>query len=275
MIQVKKTKSGIGYQILGRGEPLVILRGLGRNIRHWLGYEEVLAQIFQVIAIDLRGVGITSKLMRPSATMWDLASDVDEVLEDARVEKAHILGVSLGGMVTLAFGIKYPKRTNSLIVINTSIGGVRTLRIYPKAAALLGGKGIKADPDIELGLAPLLAGSLLSRDQVNELGQKNKQIFLTDRNVVKVVLSQILAASRFRPKKQLQNLTVPTLVIYGTDDRFVPNINSIKLASLIPHSRVIPLQGAGHEVSFDRGDQLVEILGEWIAQKQPLKVELN
>ncbi len=271
MIQVKTTKSGIGYQILGRGEPLVILRGLGRNIKHWLGYEKVLAKSFRVIAIDLRGVGVTLKPMRPYAAIWDLAGDVNEVLEDARVEKAHILGVSLGGMVTLAFGIKYPEKSNSLIVINMSIGGLRTLRIYPKVVALLGSKGIKNDPDIELGLAPFLAGSLLSNDQVKELGQKNKQIFLSERNVVPVVLMQLLAAVRFRPKKQLQKLTVPTMVVYGTADRFVPNINSIKIASLIPHSRLVPLEGAGHEVSFDRGDQLFEILGEWIALNQSRK----
>lgn len=269
MNQVNTTKSGIGYKILGQGIPVVILRGLGRTIKHWLGFEEVLAKFYRVIAVDLRGVGCSPKKLFPKATIWDLAEDIKEVLDEAGVDRAHILGVSLGGMVTLALGIKYPKICRSLIVINTSVGGLRTLRIYPRVIAALGLKGLRNNPDIELDLAKFLVGSSLTKQQVDEIGEKHRQIFMSEPNVVPIVAMQLIAALRFKPIRQLLHLRVPTLVLYGTEDRFVPNVNSIKVASLIPDSKLIPIEGAGHEVTFDCEDKLLEILGEWITPSQP------
>ena len=97
----------IYYETNGQGTPLVALRGLGRSMRHWLGYEKKLAKHFQVITVDARGIGRSAQKPGWMDTVFDLADDVAAVLDDLKITQAHILGVSLGGMVALAIGLKH------------------------------------------------------------------------------------------------------------------------------------------------------------------------
>src|SRR5688500_10048226 len=120
MPQVAKNKGAIFYEVHGEGPDLVMLRGLGRCVQHWLGYEQEMAKHCRVITIDLRGIGKTTLPLSVTDTLFDLSHDVTDVLDALKIERAHVLGVSLGGMLTLATGLRHPDRCKSLITINTS-----------------------------------------------------------------------------------------------------------------------------------------------------------
>ena len=104
MPELKRDNGSIYYEVSGDGPPLVCLRGLGRSIRHWLGYDQDLAKHFRVLAIDMRGMGRTTVPHSITDSMYDLAGDVVDVMTEVGFDQTHVMGVSLGGMVTLAMG---------------------------------------------------------------------------------------------------------------------------------------------------------------------------
>ena len=114
-----------------------MLRGLGRNTKHWLGFEHKMAGHFRAITIDAREIGQTKRGMSVTDTIYDLADDVVQVLDDVGSEKSHVLGVSLGGMVAMAMGVKHPARTSSLVIVNSSIAGSGHARLSRAAWFLL------------------------------------------------------------------------------------------------------------------------------------------
>lgn len=254
----------IAYEVQGNGPTLVILRGLGRTMRHWFGYDKFLAEHFRVITMDLRGIGATTLPLNLTDGMTTLASDVIRVLDAESVNKAHILGVSLGGMVSLATGLQYPERCHSLITINTSIAGQRTLRITPKALVTLR-HGLSGNLEkLNRSLADLLTGDLCSVEEREKFAEMMHEVAEEQGLFALTTIRQLLMAARFRIKKHLPQLKVPTLLLYGTHDKFVPNINTRKLYQLLPHARLVPLAGAGHEPTLDHPELLREVLINWV-----------
>ncbi len=256
----------IFYEVNGDGPPLVILRGLGRTIKHWLGYENVLARHAQVITMDLRGIGSSSVSSRFKTSVYDMADDVVAVLDKLKIDKAHILGVSLGGMVTLAQGLKHPGRCQSLVVVNTSIGGQRTLRLSPKALKAILSSGWVKGEQLQRDLVDVLVGRDLPDATRADIARRYAEIARRDGIFVDTVVKQLVAAARFTPIRELKTMKVPTLVVYGTHDLFVPTANSIKLARLLPNAKLQALEGAGHEASLDKGSELSTLVETWISE---------
>lgn len=272
MARSRKAKSGIHYEVRGDGPPLVMLRGLGRNMKHWLGFDRVAAERFQVITIDARGLGGSSLDMTLTDTIEDLADDVISVLDQVGCEKAHVMGVSLGGMVTLATGLRHPHRTSSLTVVNSSIAGSGVRRLSNPAiksllqAATLGPRGYVdlaralLAPGADAGLCQKVAREWWKIDQKRQASAG-------------IVLKQLFAAARFRVREDLQGLSVPALVLYGEGDQFVPVENSRIIAGLIPGAKLVGVPGGGHEITLDCPDAVLDAVTEFIeglSAKEPV-----
>ena len=258
----------ITYHVHGDGEPLVMLRGLSRTVRHWLGYERKIAENHRVITLDLRGIGHNTQPLSFLHTMQDLAADVITVLDELAIQQSHILGVSLGGMVALATGLTYPSRCTSIITINTSIAGQRSLRISaPGIWAIVSGL-VGKKPKLHQNLANILTSHRLSAEQKAKLSEEFTKIADSDGIYALTTLKQLLLATRFSVRDKLAGLTMPVLLIYGSDDAFVPNINTRKLKSLIPHAQLLSIPDAGHEVMHDQPEALHAAITQWIEDHQ-------
>ena len=122
MTYAKSRFGKIYYEIHGSGEPVVLIRGLGRWSEHWGGFDKRLAEHYKVIKFDSRGLGRSTAPLLPWNSMADLASDVVLILRTERIDSAHIVGTSLGGMVALEFAANHPEMTKSVTAINTSVG---------------------------------------------------------------------------------------------------------------------------------------------------------
>ena len=266
MAHLERNSGSIFYEVKGSGPPLVILRGLGRSIRHWLGYDEELSKYFKVITIDNRGLGKSTQAHSPSDTIFDLAQDVHDIIRETGESSAHILGVSLGGMIALAMGIKYPEVCKSLIVVNSSVAGLRSLRMtIPGIKVVLGGLTF-AKAQIHQNLASILVGSDFTREQKEEFAEELKRID-QDEGANLTALYQLFAAARFTVKKQLVSMQVPTFVVYGGADRFVSNENSKKIFALLPNAEELEIAGAGHELFVDKGAEFLSSLRGWIERQ--------
>ena len=108
----------ICYEIKGEGEPLLLVHGFSDRKEHWRAQYDALSEHFKVIRFDNRGAG---KSDRPDVvySMEVLANDINGLLDYLDIKKTHIAGHSLGGMIVQNFVLKYPKRVNKIILINT------------------------------------------------------------------------------------------------------------------------------------------------------------
>ncbi len=258
-----KTKHGIiGYFEHGEGHPIVMLRGLARSVRHWAGFEKVMAQHFHVITFDLRGIDTNKIPLSPLHSLFDVAEDIKAVLDHLNIEKATILGVSLGGMVAMAAGLSFPERISSLIIVNSSIAGQKMMRLSPVALATIS-RAAWDTKNLETKLVEVLTGPDISAAKKKEIADLYNQIRAENGTPVRTVSNQIVGAARFAVAGQLKNIKLPTLVIYGSSDRFVPNENSKRIASLIPDAKLVELKHAGHEAHLDKPTEFVSAVKSW------------
>src|SRR5690606_20576522 len=97
-------------------------------------------------------------------------------------------------------------------------------------------------------------------DEINRVAEQFAEIERLEGMPDKTVLRQLAAAARFFVKRRLKDLKVPTMVVYGTHDRFVPNVHSRMLFHLLPQARLVAIEGAGHELTIDKGEELLGYL---------------
>ena len=259
----RKGKSDIHYEVHGEGPDLVMLRGLGRNMKHWLGFDRLAAKHFKTITIDARGLGQTQRGMGITDTIYDLADDVVRVLDDLKCDKSHVMGISLGGMVAMAMGIKHPGRTSSMVIVNSSIAGSGHRRLST-AASLLLLRAVALGPAIYDDLARLLLGPEAPLELQKKVAKEWLKIDQTMKVAPGLILKQILAASRFRVREDLGGIKIPSLVLFGKGDQFVPQANSLLIASLIPGSKLVGIEGGGHELTLDRPVQALAEIRKFI-----------
>ncbi len=255
-----KTKSGeFFYTVQGEGEPIVILRGLGRSVSHWMNFDQYLAQNFKVICIDHRGIGLSKAKMSLQHSIYDLAADVVKLLDHLKIKKTHVMGVSLGGMITLGLALRFSNRLKKITVINASVGGFLLPRITPKALAAISGKYLDRK-NFHMKLARVLTGSDLGEKALENLAIQWQTIEETEGFNVQAVLYQLLAAARFKVAKDLNLIGTPTQIILSKNDKFVPQSNSLKIAKAIPKSQFNAVENAGHEIFMDAPQKVRDLL---------------
>lgn len=108
----------ICYRIDGKGYPIILIHGFGSKKESFMGQVPILSQKFKVISFDQRGAGKSDRPNIPYS-MEMFADDIGGLMDYLDIEKSHIVGLSLGGMIALNFVLKYPHRVNKLIIINT------------------------------------------------------------------------------------------------------------------------------------------------------------
>src|ERR1700738_3751089 len=124
----------------GSGTPLLLIRGLGRAWHAWNRSRPILSEKYRTIALDNRGVGKSEAPAGPYS-IAQMAADAAAVLNAARVNAAHIFGVSMGGMIAQEFALQYPNRVRSLILGSTAAGGPQAVRAGQGALQVLMGGG--------------------------------------------------------------------------------------------------------------------------------------
>ncbi len=258
---------GLYVEEHGQGEPLVLICGLARSMRHWLGFEKLLAQHFRVITIDNRGIGRSSGLpMTHRHSIADLAGDVVSVLDALGVDRAHIVGLSLGGMVSMALGFNHPGRVRTLTIINSSIAGTLKTRLSVLATVRLALEGLDLRRRQKV-LADYLL-TQVSKTERNRIVELWQEFDAQEPLVVANVLAQFWAAFRFHVDEKLARISAPTMVLGASHDAFVPLRNSKVIHDAIPHSIFRVIEGGGHEVVVDMPDAVCDAILSFIEHRE-------
>lgn len=254
----------IFYEIKGDGQPLVMLRGMSFSTRHWLGFDDLMAKQFKVLVLDNRGIGRTSAKAGWSLTIESMADDLVQVMDHCNIEKAAVLGFSLGGMIALALGMRHPERARALITVNTSIAGLGMPRLT-LGAIWAGVRHARDDKGMLKALGGLLYEQGTPSLDRKAIAKHWLAIFKEEGFPRETSLKQALAAMRFRARRQLTQMTVPTLLVYGDKDRLVPPLNTLLLHRIIPQAELLKIPNAGHEIMLDAPEELQGAITRFLA----------
>src|SRR5208282_434526 len=230
----------------GQGAPVLLIMGLGYTSVMWYRTRPALSQHFRTIAFDNRGVGLSDVPLGPYS-IATMASDAAAVLDAAGIARAHVFGVSMGGMIAQEFALRYPARTRSLILGCTSPGSPLAVRAESKVIDVLFARGMTPEQARE-AILPYIYDAATPREKIEE-DIAVRQPWLPTPAGYMAQLQGILAWESY---SRIAQITAPTLVIHGTSDALVPPGNGELIAKRIPGAKLVPLEHASHLFSTDQ-----------------------
>jgi 3-oxoadipate enol-lactonase len=244
----------------GQGEPILLIMGLGYTADMWHRTRPQLAEHFRTIAFDNRGVGRSDAPTGPYAIPL-MASDAAAVLDAAEVERAHVFGISMGGMIAQEFALQYPNRVRSLILGCTAAGGPTAVRAEPQAAQMLKARArMTADQAVEAAL-PFIYDVGTARERIEE-DLVLRRPWLPQPEPYLAQLQGILAWESY---SRLPEIRVSTLVIHGENDRLVPAGNGKIIAGRIPNAKLVLIPHASHLFFTDQRQIANDIILHFLA----------
>ncbi len=234
----------IHYDVFGRrdGIPLLMIQGLGTDSRGWALQRLALGRRYRCITIDNRGAGRTGAAPEPYS-LERMALDAIAVLDAERVERAHVMGASMGGVISQIIGVLHPERTRSLVLACTACRHHewrRELLAEWAEAVTEGGTAALGDEALQWLVGPRLRrrfGLWLNLIARVVLQQPPEQ-FVAQVNAILDAPDEL--------RNELGAIKVPVLVITGSQDALTPVGDAEELAELIPHARLEVLSGAAH-----------------------------
>ncbi len=245
------------------GEPVLLIMGLGGSGAMWWRLVPHLSARRTAIVFDHRGTGDSDPVRRPLA-MADLVGDALAVLDDAGIERAHVVGVSLGGMVAQQLALAHRDRVGSLVLGCTSPGGRRGVppwRLLASAAArpFLGPGGT-----FDL-VAPDLYAARTRRERPERV-REDYERRVREGTDPRTIWAQLAAAAGHDVRVRLSELAgIATLVLHGEEDRLVPPARARELAAAIPGARLVMVPDCGHLLGTDAEEATSAAILEHVA----------
>ena len=227
----------LNHELHGRGQPLILLEGLGGDIPGWRRNIPALARELLVIAYDFRGNGDSDDPPAP-CSMATFVDDTLALLDSLGVDRTHVYGQSFGGMVAQEIAFTAPERVRTLILACTDMGPSRAVRSEGATAP-------KHEPWRALYAAGFPDAHPKHVAEDLRIGAAQPEHPVGGRR-------QWEAMQGFDSYDRLPDLRIPTLVLHGTEDRMIPVENGRRLAARIPGAELVLLEGAGHLYHSER-----------------------
>jgi pimeloyl-ACP methyl ester carboxylesterase len=237
-------RTRLHWETAGAGDPVLLIMGLGLGGGAWWRTVRVLARRLQVITFDNRGVG-RSRAFSYAYTTEAMADDAATVLDAVGVERAHVYGLSLGGMVAQALALRHPERVRSLVLGATSPGGPRAARPSAEVAAFFRRRLRMAPEEAAWESVPINYGPRCRAEHFERIEEDVAQR-LAQPFSERAYRAQLFAAAWHNCLGALPRIAVPTLVVHGALDRVIPVANAHLIAERIPGARLLVLEEAGH-----------------------------
>ena len=252
--------------------PLLLVHGFGCGISEWSVLPRRLALRSQrdIIAFDHRGVGRSLPAARGPYTVPMLADDALGVMDAAGVDRAHVLGISLGGMVAQQMALTEPERVSGLILGCTAHGGSESTPPPPSFmdvcsdVAAVGNRAGESNPAIDAFIRSLMPGHTLEGDAGARLFEQFQASFVATPRDPVGLQGQLAALMRFNSTRRLHALACPTLVITGDEDTVLPFANAESLAAKVPGARLVRWDGAGHFWWQHRTVEVCDLLSRFL-----------
>ena len=237
-------RPALHWERTGAGPPVLLIMGLGLSGGAWWRTVPVLARDLEVITFDNRGVGRSRALLH-AYTTEAMADDARAVLDAAEVERAHVYGISLGGMVAQQLALRHPERVRSLVLGATHAGGAHTVRPDGDVIAFLRHRLAMRHEEGAWGSVPFNYSEPFRAEHPERIAEDIAQR-LSQPFPLQAYRAQMWAGALHDCFDRLDRITAPTLVVHGREDRMIPVENGRLLAERIPDARLVELEGTGH-----------------------------
>jgi pimeloyl-ACP methyl ester carboxylesterase len=250
------------FSDIGQGEPLVFLNGLAGDHLYWGGQVRTFADRFRCIAVDNRDAGQSDYAAAPYS-MADLASDIASLLQALELPPAHLVGLSLGGMIAQEVALTHPDRVRSLFLIGTLARADDWFNATLDAYAHIR-RQVADTPAFFEALLPWLVSHRFfeSSTKVEWLRALLRQNPYPQR--IDGFFRQFDAIRRHDTLERLERLHCPALVCVGKDDRIAPPRYSQQLAAAVPQAKLDILPRVGHAPPIEDPRGFNRLLGEWL-----------
>lgn len=255
VIETRFGNVGVERAGAGAGTPLLFLHGVGSDRSAWAPQLEVFGDDRLVLAIDMPGYG--DSVFLPGATRETFAWVALAVLDAIGVTRAHVCGLSLGGVVAIAMASEAPERCASLVLADTFAVHPEGRAILDRSLEAVGTLGMRglAEARIDALLAPgadaplrtALIATMAAIDP-RAYARAAEAVWLADQRSAAVAIR------------------CPTLILCGSEDRVTPPALSEELKALIPHAGLVEIAGAGHLPNLERPAIFNRVLAAFLAE---------
>jgi len=225
----------------GQGEPVLLIMGLAYPSQMWYRTRHLLASRYRTLALDNRGIGRSDIPPGPYPIVL-MASDAAAVLDAAGIERAHVFGVSMGGMIAQEFALQYPKRVRSLILGCTAAGGPTAVRAEPEAIQMLMRREKMSPEQAAEASVPFIYDPATARARIDEDLAIRRPWFPRPEGYA----AQLQGILGWESYSRINQIVAPTLVIHGESDRLVPPGNGKLIAERIPGAKLVMISHASH-----------------------------
>jgi 3-oxoadipate enol-lactonase len=250
----------IHWEESGTGDPLLLIMGLGYSLEMWHRTRPIAAARFRTIVFDNRGVG-RSDLPAEPWTMADMAADAAAVLDAAAIPRAHIFGISMGGMIAQEFALANPDRVNRLVLGCTACGGSNSVPAAPHVLQTVMARATMTPEEGVRAMVPYIYDASTPRERIEE----DLAIRMRTFPPAAGYLGQIGAITKWSAFDRLDRIAAPTLVIHGETDQLVPPENGRILASKISRAKLVMLANASHLFTTDKPEESHAAILGWLS----------
>ena len=249
------------YERAGSGEPLLLIQGMsGTHVAWGEQFKGALEEGFDVVAFDNRGIGHSAPVDGPF-TIAEMAADTAGLLEALGWESAHVVGISMGGMIAQELALSDPGKLRSLTLGCTYCGGPGSMlmpeeNLQKLVAGLQSGDRDQAiRTGYEVNLSPAFRADESTLAAFHEMATSVPAANAT-------IELQAQAIFGHDTSGRLAEITAPTLIVHGTEDGVLPFPNGELIASLMPSARFEVLEGVGHMFWWEQPQRSAELIRE-------------
>ncbi|MBN2098708.1 MAG: alpha/beta fold hydrolase [Dehalococcoidia bacterium] len=251
----------IYYEVHGNGRPLLLICGLGNDLSSWNLQVPDLARRYRVISFDNRGSGRTDAPDQPYSIQM-MAGDTAGLMDALRIEKAHVLGVSMGGYIAEELAMAWPRRVSSLVLATTSVGP------YMLKISLLQAWVRQALAD----MSPMASFQIMLPFMFNDRCFEDPRVVEMAVETIAghsstpphILTRQMIACAEHDARDRIGRITTPTLVLAGKEDPFIPFSLTQELAASIPGAMLNILEGGGHGFSASGAERFNRVVLDFL-----------
>jgi len=249
------------YERSGKGEPLLLIQGMSATHVTWgRSFLEELEPSFECVVFDNRGIGLSGPAEAPF-TIADMAADTAGLLDALGLETAHVVGISMGGMIAQELALAHPERIRTLTLGATYCGGPDGALMTRDDQQMLGSAFASREPEQvhramwEINLSPGFRADDFRFAAFSEMAR-------AFRAPLPVIVQQMRACGGHDTSARLGEISLATLVIHGDEDRLLAPANGRQIAARIPGAQLEMLAGVGHMFWWEQPRRSAELIRE-------------
>lgn len=255
------------YEEMGSGEPLLLIMGLGGHSMHWLFQSSVLSQSYRVIVFDNRGAGRSDAPAGPYTTR-EMAADAAGLLDHLGIQRARVVGWSMGGMIAQELALARPEQVERLVLLASLAKQKEWAGAWLSFAAQAREREMDARGLVMWGMPWMYTPSFL-QDAARVDAALNQSLLDPFPMGAQGYAGQAEACRTHDALDRLGGIAAPTLVMVGSEDILTPPYYSREMAERIPGARLQLLESGGHGAPIEYPQQVNEALLAFLGEREP------